>query len=445
MNNSILIAVRECKERVKSRSFLLMAILGPLLVLGLIIILFAVGGSEKKHLSVLVMDPYEILDGKIMPKEDPTISYDIINDYVDFTPFANQATYQKYDLGVEINEQVVKNKTVKVIYREKPSSKTEIKLRLHIERRLEEIMVKEFTTLSVQKFRAVKQPINFKFFDTYDPKEEEDNLAGWAGFFFGAIIILFIFLFGMTILRGVSKEKSNRIIEVLLASTSPKQLLIGKVFGIGITALFQFLIWSVVIGVGLFFLRETLFPDIFDPQSMNFQQMSQEVANMTQSRLKSNARDYNDFVELVYSSIQFGNMLPFFVLFFIGGYIFYGSFFSAIGASIGSESDGQQFIIPILFLLILSLFGGYYAVYYATSELTTLFAYLPFTSPVVMLVKLGQGFSANDSWQIYIALFTLFISAIFMFWVASKIYSNGVLQFGHRLQIKHLFKWLKKP
>lgn len=445
MNKSVLIAVREYKERIKARSFLLMAILGPLLVLGLVFILFAVGGSQKKHISVLVMDPYEILEGKIMPKEDPSVSYDIINDYVDFEPFANQNEYQKYDLGIEINEQVVKNKTVKVLYREKPNSKTEIKLRLHIERRLEEIMVKEFTTLSVQKFRAVKQPINFKFFDTYDPKEEEDNLAGWSGFFFGAIIILFIFLFGMTILRGVSQEKSNRIIEVLLASASPKQLLIGKVFGIGITALFQFLIWIVVIGVGLFFLRETLFPDVFDPSNMSFQQMSKEVARLTQSRLELNARDYNAFVELVYSSIRFENMLPFFLLFFVGGYVFYGSFFSAIGSSIGSESDGQQFIIPILFLLVLSLFSGYYAIYFPSNGLTTVFSYLPFTSPVVMLVKLGQGFSANQSWHIYLSLLTLLLAALFMFWIAGKIYSNGILQFGHRLRVKHLFKWLKKP
>lgn len=445
MNKSWLIAVRECKERLKSRSFLMMAVLGPLLVLGLVFILFAVGGSEKKHLSVLVMDPYQVLDGKIMPKQDPAVEYDIINSYVDFPEFAKYGEYQKYDLGIEINEQVLKNKTVKVMYREKPSTKTEVSIRLHIERRLEEIMVKEFTDLSIQKFRAVKQPMNFKFFNTYDPKDEEDNLAGWAGFFFGTIIILFIFLFGMTILRGVSQEKSNRIVEVLLASASPKQLMVGKVVGIGITALIQFLIWVIIIGLGLYLMRETLFPDIFDPANLNVQQMTDEVANLTEIQLRMNAREYNDFVELIFNSIRFENMIPFFILFFIGGYIFYGAFFSAVGASIGSESDGQQFIIPIVLLLILGLLGGYYAIYYPGSTLTDIFAFLPFTSPVVMLVKLGQGFSANDSWQIYTALLLLFVAAVSMFLVAGKIYRNGILQFGHRVSVKHLFKWLRKP
>ncbi|SFT81507.1 ABC-2 type transport system permease protein [Lishizhenia tianjinensis] len=444
MKHSWLIAMRELKERVKSRSFLLMALLGPILVLGLTYLLFALGGSEKKILNVLIMDPQEIMSGKIMPKEDPNIKYSFTNTYVDFEEFAKYEEYQKFDIGVELNEKVISNKHIKVMYRETPSERVKTRIQYHVERRFEEIFVKEFTQLSVQKFREIKQPMQFHFFNVYDPKNTDSKLSAWAGYFFGLIIILFIFLFGMTILRSVSKEKSNRIVEVILASVSARQLLVGKVIGIGISALFQFVLWSIIIGTGLFILRETVFIDLLDPSNFNPQQMTQEIANASMQEKLFAAREYNDFVELVYERIQFSSMLIFFTLFFIVAYIFYGSFFAAVGASMGSESDGQQYIIPIMSLLLLALYGGYYTVYYPEGPWANVFAFLPFTSPVAMMVKLGIGFSANDSWELFASLGILLGSALLMFYLAGKIYQNGILQFGHRLKAKHFIKWLKK-
>ena len=330
------------------------------------------------------------------------------------------------------------------MYRETPSERVKTRIQYHVERRFEEIFVKEFTQLSVQKFREIKQPMQFHFFNVYDPKNTDSKLSAWAGYFFGLIIILFIFLFGMTILRSVSKEKSNRIVEVILASVSARQLLVGKVIGIGISALFQFILWSFIIGTGLFILRETVFIDLLDPSNFNPQQMTQEIANASMQEKLFAAREYNDFVELVYERIQFSSMLIFFTLFFIVAYIFYGSFFAAVGASMGSESDGQQYIIPIMSLLLLALYGGYYTVYYPEGPWANVFAFLPFTSPVAMMVKLGIGFSANDSWELFASLGILLGSALLMFYLAGKIYQNGILQFGHRLKAKHFIKWLKK-
>ena len=124
--------------------------------------------------------------------------------------------------------------------------------------------------------------------------------------------------------------------------------------------------------------------------------------------------------------------------------MFYAAFFSAVGASVGSESDGQPFVIPILILIILSIYSGYYAVENPESELTTFFSYLPFTAPVVMLVKLGQGFADGQSYHLYLSLLVLFVSAILTLFIAARIYSNGILQFGHRLRLGQLIKWIKK-
>ena len=443
MNKIWLIAQRELKERLKSRSFIVMATIGPLVVLGLIYILFSIGGSEKKHWKVLIMDKQEILENKLMPNKDPFFDFYFINEFVDYDQFAELPQFQEYDMSVWINEKVLSNKKVIVSYRERPSESLQRRLIYHIERRIEEVMVDEFTDLSVGKFREIKQPLSFSFKNAYDPKNEVSYISGWVGYAFGMFIILFVFLFGMTILRSVSQEKSNRIVEILLAAVSPKKLLSGKILGIGITAVFQVFLWVVVIGIGLFVFRQTLFPNLVDP-ALIAEQMSDEVAKEAMSEFQLSIRSYNDFVTLIYEKIHFANMLLFFIVFFIGGFLFYGAFFAMIGASMGSESDGQQYIIPISLLLILSLVSGYYVIYYPGGMLANVFSFLPFTSPVVMMINLGNGFAEGTVWQLYLSILILYVLAFFILVMAGRIYKNGILQFGHRLRIGLFIKWLKK-
>jgi len=137
-------------------------------------------------------------------------------------------------------------------------------------------------------------------------------------------------------------------------------------------------------------------------------------------------------------------MITFFILFFIAGYFFYGALFAALGSTMGSESDGQQFVIPLIVVLFLSLYAGYYSLYFPENGLSQLFHYLPFTSPVVVMVKLSQGYDLGHAYEIYVSLIVLMLSAILMLLLASRLYKNGILQFGHRLRLKHLLKWLKK-
>lgn len=442
MSNWILVAQRELKERIKSRSFVLMATLGPLIVLLFTYLLFAFGGSSKKHWNVLIMDKNELMENKLMPRKDPMFSFDFINAFVDYDQFANLEKFQNYDLSVWVNEKVLTNKTVVVSFRERPSDPAQRRLIYHIERRLEEIMVEQFTDLSVKDFRAIKQPLNFSFKNTYDPRDEVSYQAQWVGYFFGGVIILFVFLFGMTILRNVAKEKTNRITEVLVAAVSPQNLLAGKILGVGITAILQFILWVVIIGGGLYIFRFTFFPDIFDPGFVA-EQVSDSVAKQ-QSEMNSINESYNAFVDLVYNQIHFVNMLLFFLVFFVGAFLFYGAFFAAIGSAMGSESDGQQYIIPLNIILIIALVSGYQTIYYPDSLWASIAAFLPFTSPVSMMVNIGSGFSEGSIWELYLSIFILFVSAFLMLYVASRIYRNGILQFGHRLRVGLLFKWLKK-
>jgi ABC-2 type transport system permease protein len=444
MRNSWLIALRELKERMGSRSFVLMSFFGPIIILCLIYFLFAFGGEGKQHWNVLISDPSNLLDNKIMAQEDQSINYSFSDQYIEMEEFRDAKKFQQYDALFEVNEKVLSNKTAFVFYRVKPSVRMQTRLQFHIERRIEEVMIEQFTDLSVKEFRKIKQPLNVAFRDVFDPLDEASDLRGWVGFFYGALIFVFIFLFGMTILRSVSREKSNRIVEVLLASVHPNQLLTGKIVGIGIAAFFQFIIWMVVVGAGLYFMRELIFPDLLDASNMDIVQMTDEVKNQTRLDQLYAASEYNEFVNLVYERVQFGIMTAFFLVFFIVGYLFYGSFFAAVGATSGSESDGQQFVLPIIFLLCFSLYAGYFALQNPESSLTTFFHYLPFTSPVVVMVKLAQGYAPEESMQIYIALIILVVSAVLNLMIAGRLYKNGILQFGHRVKFSMIVRWLKK-
>ncbi len=442
MNVSWLIAQRELKERVKTRSFIGMAIVGPLLVMLLVYVLFSVGENNKPHWNVLIVDPAGIMDNKILANTTGSISYDFANNYVQLNDFEKSERFQKYDALLELNEKIISNKAAFLFYKEKPSFLFATSIQFHVERRLEEVMVGRFSKMSIQEFRGIKQPVNLAFRNLYDPKNESYNLSSWVGFFFGTVILLFILLFGMTILRSVSSEKSNRIVEVLLASVKPRQLMFGKIAGIGIAAIVQFVIWTILIWIGLFILRETLFPDMLQISNWNMSEISSKTASGMENSL-FRSKTYNDFVELVYSRIQFGDMLVFFLLFFIGGYIFYGTFFAALGATSGSENDGQQFVLPIMALLIIALWAGYYAVQNPVSDVTAVLSFVPFTAPMVCMVKLAQGYSLGEGYQIYVSFAILALSSFATLRIAGRLYQNGILQFGHRLKLTQFVTWLK--
>ncbi|MFZ9027957.1 MAG: ABC transporter permease [Crocinitomicaceae bacterium] len=443
MKNSFLIATRELKERVGSRTYLLFSVLGPAIVLGMIYVLFAMGGQSKVHWNVLVSDPANVLGSKMMPSTDENITFAFADAYIETEEFAKAKKYEGYDAMLEIHEKILGNKSTFVFYREKPSIRMQSKLKFFTERRLEEVMVKQFTDLTVKDFRKIKQPLNFAFRDVYDPYNESADMRGWVGFFFGVMIFVFIFLFGMTILRSVSNEKANRVVEVLLASVKPRQLMMGKILGIGFSAFIQFAIWIILIGFGLYAMRETLFPDMLDASNLASTQLLEGLSESSYQEKYFAAREYNEFVALVYDRIQYTNVIGFFIMFFVGGYLFYGALFAAIGATMGSESDGQQFVIPIVLLLIAALYSGYYVLNYPHAPISSFLHYFPFTSPVVVMVKLAYGYEPGHAYEIYVSLLTVIVSAIVMVLIASRLFKNGILQFGHRLRFKHLMKWLK--
>ena len=437
MRNSWLIAMRELRERLGSRSFVGMMLGGPVLILVLIYFLFVFGGEGQQKWNVLIADPTGIMDNKILVSADPDVTYSFVNTYIEMNEFRDAKRYREFDALIEINEKILSNKLSFVFYRENPSLRMQTKIRYQVERRIEEVMVSQFTDLSIRDFRKVKQPLNMAFRNVYDPMDEASDLRGWVGLFYGTLIFAFIFLFGMTILRSVTREKSNRIVEVLLATVHPNQLMIGKIIGIGIAAFIQFAVWMFFVALGLVLMRNYVFPDLFDPSHVVA--MGEHASDQFFA-----AKEYNQFVDLVYERIRFGTMTFYFILFFVVGYLFYGALFAAIGATSGSESDGQQFVLPLIFLLCFALYAGYYSLENPESGLASLFHYLPFTSPVVVMVKLSLGYEPGHAYEIWMSLIILILSAAGVLVLAGRLYRNGILQFGHRLRFGLLLRWLKR-
>ena len=442
MKNSWLIASREFMDRWNSRSYQWMLIIGPLVILLFTYFLLKFGDQGKRSLSVLIADPTDLFDNKITSNPTQSIKYAFYTSYLDFEEFRDGNRFKEFDAFVEINEKILNNKTVKLFYRERPSMEVKIKLKFELERRVEECMIEQFTNLGIDRYRQIKQPLNIDFLNVYDPKNQAENEKGWVGLFFGAIILFFIGLFGMTILRSTSKDKSNRVVEVLLASVRSTDLMLGKIIGIGISAFFQLLIWSFVIIIGLLIFKEYVFTDIFDPSKYEGLQYASEVKN--EILANSNFARYNTFIDLIYHRINYTVMLPVFLFFFAASYFFYAAFFMAIGATAGSESDGQQFIIPIFCLLLLSFYAGFQTIYSPDSFLAQFFAYFPFTAAMVALINVSIGVTSSGIVQLILGFLFLLLNAFFFLWISARLFENGILNSGHRLTWKTVVQWLKK-
>tara|TARA_B100001059_G_C17828433_1_gene583000 strand:+ start:85 stop:1416 length:1332 start_codon:yes stop_codon:yes gene_type:complete len=439
MKSTLLISWKEIRQRIVSRSFLLSLILGPIFILTCFYLLVKAADEGKKNVHVLIADPGDILQGVISSKEDPNVRYSFVSDYLEIKEFSKGKPYQEFDALLEVNEKVLNNKKVFIFYRDYLSNRVQNSIRFTFERRLEEVLIEEFSDLTVDAFRQLKQPLNLDFRSIRNPTNSNDGEAGWVGYFFGSIIIVFTLFYGMSILRGVAREKANRVVEVMVSIVSPRQLMTAKIIGIGVSALLQIAVSLVLIFLGLYLFQEFLFSDFFINQSLSGVQVSEGANELLQIEFQRIRN--NEVIHLLYDRINLRLMLPFFLLFFLITYVFYGAFFSLIGAAMGSEGDGQVLILPLVLILLFSLFSGYFIVLNPSSQFSSICQYIPFTAPVAVMVKLSTGYAIGEGYLIWISFLILLLSALFMLWVAGKVFKSSLLSFGHQLSLKTLIRW----
>jgi len=420
------IAKREFKDRLKSRFFISMAFIGPAMIILGLYTLFSLSGSDKQQLNILVSDPANIMN-KLMLGKQGQIKYTFIERYVERDEFAYGSDFQKYDALLEINEKIISNHFAFLFQREIINPSLVTRIHRDTEKRLEMLKAGEFTQLNLETFRRVMHPIKLDVRDAYRPETKNNYyMAGYTGFFFGLLILLFVITFGMSILRSSSDEKSNRVAEVMLSIVQPRDLLLGKIIGIGLSAILQTTLWTLVVAFGLFVLRSTVFPDMFSAN--NLVETDGLILN-------------NSWVNLIYSQINFGVMLPWFLLIFVLSYLFYGSIFAALGAAQGSQSDGQKFLIPILLIFIIALFSGYFTIENPQSSVVDALLLIPFTAPMVLMVKIAIGIQDEGVWTFFLSLLIMVLSALFFMRFAGRVYKSALLTNGYRLNWRKLLRW----
>ena len=249
---------------------------------------------------------------------------------------------------------------------------------------------------------------------------------------FGYLIMMFIIIYGNMVMRSVIEEKTSRIVEIIISSVKPFQLMIGKIIGTSLAGLLQFFIWA-VIGLSLMFAASVFLGVNVGPTA----RISPELMQAAQQEMSGTAQMYiKELWNLPIASILIG-----FVVYFIGGYFLYSSFYAAIGAAVDNQTDSQQFLLPIIMPLMLSVYIGFFTVINDPhGTVAVIFSMIPLTSPIVMLMRIPFGVPL---WQIAISVTLLFASFFAVVWFAAKIYRIGILMYGKKPSWGELYKWLK--
>jgi ABC-2 type transport system permease protein len=413
MSKFLLLTKREIQERLGQKGFWYMLVLGPLVLLLLLVAILKAADEGKQELKVLIADPGQIMAHRLMAQEEKNIHYYFIDDYLEMQEFEKAKAYQEFDVLLELNEKVLNNKKCFVFYRDQLGLDARMQLKFQVEKRMEELIASQHSTLTEQVFRQIKQGFVFDFRDLKDPKNESKEANAWAGFIFGAFILFFVGLYGMTIFRATVREKSNRIVEVLLASVRPEQLMLSKITGIGLVALLQLLGWAVVLSLGLLFLQQTVFLDVFDPSNWG----------------EAGPQRLNPLSSLVFEQLNLPFLLLHFILFFAASFLFYGSLFAVLGARSSADADGQQFLLPLIFMVAFGIFAGIYAIYYPNTTLTEVLTYLPFSSPVIAFITLAKGTTVVGYTTTMLSLLILLAAALLLLKLAGRWYKQYILKF----------------
>lgn len=414
MDKIWLIIVREYSVRVRKKSFIIMTLVTPLL-LGMLI--FA-----PSYLNSISSDLDQEIKNIAIIEENTFFSDKLMNsDLINFTQvpesekelIKNSFEKSSYHAIVEIEN----NQKINII-----SKKQINKITLNqIENQIFKIKENQNyldANIDINLLNSLSPKLSFNYITLNDDGEETSSnyeVKSLISFIFGFLIYIFIFMYGSMVMRGVIEEKSNRIVEVIISSVKPFQLLIGKIIGVALVGFTQFILWIIL----------SLF-----------------VANIAEMILMhDNQLGFLDNISLLTINIDTSLLLSNFIFYFVGGYLLYSSFFACIGAAVDNESDVQQMILPITIPLILSLSMMESIINNPDGVLAFWMSIFPLSSPIVMMARLPFG--GVENWELILSFVILTLSFLLSTWISSRIYRIGILMYGKKASYKELIKWIR--
>jgi ABC-2 type transport system permease protein len=437
MNKILLIIQREYLTRVKKKSFIVMTILGPLLMASLILAPLIISKFDKDQTyTIKVIDQTPKIFTTILPSSEEIM---LINDSITLVAAKTSFDPDKYYGILYLPSDFIKNPNSAVLYTEKQAN---IQVTQYIERVMKDEIEKgklQAEGIKQETLESIKTDVNLKTF-TLSGKENNALLTTAVGFAGGIAIYMFIFLYGVQVMRGVIEEKTNRIVEVIISSVKPFQLMMGKILGIALVGLTQFMLWIV-----LTFLISSTITTYIAKEKMDAKNVAMSLNTQQANgidKLSDTKEMEKSAMESIMSNIDSINIplvLTCFVIYFLGGYLLYSALFAAIGAAVDNETETQQFMLPVTIPLILSFVVAQSVITNPESQLSFWFSIIPLTSPVVMMVRVAFGVPA---WQLILSISLLILGFIGTTWLAARIYRTGILLYGKKVNYKELSKWL---
>ncbi len=444
MNKIKLIISREYLTRVKKKSFVVMTILGPILFAAMMVVPAWLASMEDTEIkNIAVIDSSEIFLNKIPDTDYIKFKY-LENTSINEVrkEFANTDYYAVLQIFPSITYEP---SAVHLFSKKQPSFSVKSHIASSMEKELKNRKLRSHG-IDDEVLKSIKSDVSIRTIQWTDDggvKESSTEVAMAVGYASGFLIYFFIFLFGAQVMRGVIEEKTSRIVEIIISSAKPFQLMMGKILGIALVGLTQFLLWIVLTTAIIVGAKSAFFPELGtkNAQEVVVQDLFEQQNNLTQvEQLQPQDMDKITSIFNSIKTIDFGVMFGSFVFFFLGGYLLYGSLFAAIGSAVDNETDTQQFMLPITIPLILGIFVMMNVVQNPESSIAFWFSIIPFTSPIVMMVRIPFGV---PYWEVALSMGLLVLTFLGSVWMAGKIYRTGILMYGKKVNYKELWKWLK--
>lgn len=426
MSKILLITKREYITRVRKKSFIIMTILGPLLMGALVFVpvIIATQSEKNDHKQIAVIDKSEMFAGVL--HETESIKLHFISDKT-VEQVQTEVQNGDYYALLIIPENPEKEEITIFSYKQVSLTVSEY-LRASIQQEIERKRLVELD-INQEDLAKARQPVsleNLKWQEDGETEKSNTEVSMVVGFILAFLIYMFTFMYGVQVMRGVIEEKSSRIVEIIISSVKPFQLMMGKIIGVALVAMTQFTIWLVFMG-GILLISNSF----ISPQSMGG--MPTGV----------NSPEIFEILTAV-KNIDWGILLFTFLFFFIGGYLLYSSLFAAVGAAVDNDTDTQQFMLPITIPLVLAFMMAQTIITNPEGAVAFWFSIIPLTSPVIMMVRIAFGVpEAVPYWQLALSMILLVASFIGTTWLAGKIYRIGILMYGKKVNYREIWKWLK--
>jgi ABC-2 type transport system permease protein len=432
-----LILQREYSTRVRKKSFIILTILMPVLMAGLIFLpAYFASLDDKEVRTIAVYDGSSIVLGQLESTEFTKYHFIPAEEYAKVKDDIKGAGY--YGLLV-IQPNVLTTNNIQLISDSNIpfDLKNQIrdKIRSVIERdKMAEVIRQTAIPDLEERIKATKTRIEvntIKLGESGEAKKSSTEVGMVLGYIFGFMIYMFIFIYGSMVMQGVMEEKQSRIVEVIISSVKPFQLMMGKIIGIALVGLTQIAIWVVLITI-IISTAQGLIPGASSTQQ------AQDILAQSQVNVQGDTGQMEEIMSMI-GTINFPLIIGCFIFFFIGGYLLYSSMFASVGSAIDAQEDAQQFMLPITLPIILSIMVMMSAIKNPEGPVAFWFSIIPFTSPIVMMARIPFGVPA---WELILSMVLLVVTFIGMVWVAGKIYRTGILMYGKKPTWKELGKWL---